>query len=475
MHEIKKYQNLFLAMAQIALRAEGTLSVREQEQRVGPTFDSLVARWFAGDAAMLQIPQFPSCPNTLTSLGSAARVQSVLKATTGTGRQIMDNAALLARCKQIKTEMLSQIANWNYICGYPANHHSYTIPTTGKNRDTAYRELVSMDWRITATRKLLKLLISCRGVQFEHSSSCTDECIRRARISCHFASRGLTRVQQEQAMRSRDSRQQLLVRQINSEADANEELERSEPSTIENRAPAATNAGSRSSFTEQPEPPNYSMEIEHVFRVYGPYAREVSPFFSELWVTHCQAQYSAGRTNAQNVQSQQQRGTVPGAPLPLNPLTHPQLRGGTGAANSRASDTNSQESIELVLSGMRREAENTNYLRARRDRIEQLQIAIQNCRELPGDNTAELNRLRTLSNQLCLADFNLPSAAACVSESAAAICAFSDWSNAVSFFLQLCSACRTRCLVSTACYSSTHFVSTTSRKQHATGSGEFES
>lgn len=411
---------------------------------------------------MLQIPQFPSCPLALTSLGSVARVQSVLKATTGTGRHVFDNAAILEKCKKLKTEMLSQIANWNYICGYPVHHHSYTLPTTGKNRNTAYKELVSMDWRITQTRKLLKLLISCRGVQFEHSSSCTDECIRNARISCHFASRGLTRVQQEQAMRSRDSRQQLLVRQINREADANEELERNDPPAVETRAPSAT-TGSRSSFTEQPEPPNYSMEIEHVFRIWGPYATEVSPFFSEMWVTHCQSQYSAGRANVQNVQSQQQRSAVPGAPMALNPLAHRHLREGT-AANSRASDANSQESTESELSRMRREAQDTNYLRARRDQIDQLQIAIRNCCDMPGDNSAELHRLRTRSNELCLADFDLPSRR--VSESVAPR-KFSARSIAISFILQFCSACR--CLrgdSGSTSSSSTHFVSTTSRKQH---------
>jgi hypothetical protein len=189
-HEIKKYQNLFIAMAQIAIRAEGTLSVPEQQIQLLASFESLVSRWFCGDASLLRIPDFPECPNALASLGSRERVINVLKCTCGTGRTMMDNAAMHARAKLIKKEMMVQIANWNMLCGCPANQATYGVPGTGKTRDSVYKALVSLDWRITQTRKLLKLLISCRGVQFQHSASCTEECIQRARESVYFASRG---------------------------------------------------------------------------------------------------------------------------------------------------------------------------------------------------------------------------------------------------------------------------------------------
>lgn len=190
-HEIKKYQNLFIAMASICVRAEGTLSVREQEARLLTNFETLVSRWFCGDSTMLQIPNFPECPVALTSLGSATRVQNVLKCTTGTGRRMMDNEEILNRCKELKKEMLLQIANWNMLCGCPGNHSSYGVPGTGRSKLQIYKSLVSVDWRVNQTRKLLKLLISCRGVQFQHSAQCTEECISRARQSVYFASRGV--------------------------------------------------------------------------------------------------------------------------------------------------------------------------------------------------------------------------------------------------------------------------------------------
>jgi hypothetical protein len=190
-HEIKKFQSLFIAMAQVTVRAEGTLSVQEQQTRLLANFEALVSRWFCGDSAMLRIPNFPPCPLALTSLGTATRVVNVLKCTTGTGRSMMDNEAMLERSKAIKKEMMSQIANWNMLCGCSGNDASYGDPGTGRNKDKLYKELVSVDWRVNQTRKLLKLLLSCQGVQFQHSASCTPECIRRARESVYFASRGL--------------------------------------------------------------------------------------------------------------------------------------------------------------------------------------------------------------------------------------------------------------------------------------------
>jgi hypothetical protein len=88
-HEIKKFQNLFIAMALcITVRAEGTLNVQEQHARLLTGFEALISRWFCGDSAMLRIPGFPECPQALRSMGSAARVINVLKCTTGTGRII---------------------------------------------------------------------------------------------------------------------------------------------------------------------------------------------------------------------------------------------------------------------------------------------------------------------------------------------------------------------------------------------------
>lgn len=182
-------------------------------------------------------------------------------------------------------------------------------------------------------------------------------------------------------MRSRDARSINLRNQVQAEADAAAELEseaNTEQSATANRAPAATSTGSRSSFTEQPEPPNYSLEIEHVFKVYGPYADVLTPFFSDLWHQHCQAEYAAGRSNVQSVRQQQTTTGNNG----LNPSAHPQLRIGTVTINSNSnnSSTGAEQLFASVVQPfferMQSEAQDTNFLRARENEINELSNAL---------------------------------------------------------------------------------------------------
>lgn len=185
-------------------------------------------------------------------------------------------------------------------------------------------------------------------------------------------------------MRARDSTSINLRNQVANEADAAEQLERetddATAAASSSRAPPATGTGSRSSFTEQPEPPNYSIEIEHVFKVYGPYAPQITPFFSELWQQHCQSEYATGRVNVAAIRQQER--SSQGQPF-LNPNAHTQLRMGTisSASACGTTDANSSEQqfISMVLpffDRMQQEAQDTNQLNARRDEINELSNAL---------------------------------------------------------------------------------------------------
>jgi hypothetical protein len=179
-------------------------------------------------------------------------------------------------------------------------------------------------------------------------------------------------------MRARDGPSVNLRNQVISEAEAADQLENESESNVPaaDRAPPSTSVGSRSSFTEQPEPPNYSIEIEHVFKVYGPYAEIVTPFFSELWQQHAQSDYAASRLNVQHVRHQARSSdgvTVPASFI--NPSAHPQLRmGQVGAVPA-----NDQQFITMVMpffDTVQREAQDTNYLNARRDEFNEITNAL---------------------------------------------------------------------------------------------------
>lgn len=184
-------------------------------------------------------------------------------------------------------------------------------------------------------------------------------------------------------MRARDSASVNLRREVADEASAAEQLEsesnEAQPSAAPSRAPPATGIGSRSSFTEQPEPPNYSIEIEYVFKVYGPFAPQITPFFSELWQQQCQSEYATGRANVSSIRRQERSSR--GHPF-LNTNAHPTLRMGTIDGNSTSSsgvNNSEQQFITMVMpffDRMTREAQETNQINARRDEMNELSNAL---------------------------------------------------------------------------------------------------
>jgi hypothetical protein len=266
-----------------------------------------------------------------------------------------------------------------------------------------------MHWRVTETRRLLALLLSCRGVQFENANLCTDACIRRARESVYFAARGLTKIQEALCRRSTNAAYQQLLEEVVQESNASEVLGNSaeqadsQSDATATRAPPATSRGSRSSFTEQPQPALYSLTIEYVFKVYGPYAQPVpSPFFQQLWATQAQSTYAIGRSTIATVITQRAQG----AGSSLNPALHPSLRNAAPALVSTRPET------AQALEQIRQEARFQNLILARREQRMELESALIVASTMPGIPLADLQGYRDRLLAFCRTPAVLPTLSA---------------------------------------------------------------
>jgi hypothetical protein len=262
-----------------------------------------------------------------------------------------------------------------------------------------------MHWRVTETRRLLALLLSCRGVQFENANLCTDECIKRARESVYFAARGLTKIQEAHCRRSTNAAYQQLLEEVVQESNASEALGNSaeqadsQSDATATRAPPATSRGSRSSFTEQPQPAGYSLTIEYVFKVYGPYAQPApSPFFQQLWATQAQSTYAVGRSTIATVITQRAQGVGSS----LNPALHSSLRNDAPALVSTRPET------AQALEQIRQEARLQNLILARREQRMELESALIVASTMPGIPLADLQGYRDRLLDFCRTPAVLP-------------------------------------------------------------------
>jgi len=242
-----------------------------------------------------------------------------------------------------------------------------------------------MDWRVNETRRLLALLLSCRGVQFDNANLCTDECIRRARESVYFASRGLTKIQQAACLRSTIPVYQMLADQVRQDTNAAEAIDIDENAESQNRPPAerappATSArGSRSSFTEQAQPALYSITIEYVFKTYGPYALQVSAMFVEAWAAVAQSTYAVGRTTiAEIVRARSQGGSV------VSPALHASLRNAVPAHVASAAP------VVQALENIRQEGRMQNFILSRREERQELECALAVALNTPNMNAVDV-------------------------------------------------------------------------------------
>lgn len=260
---------------------------------------------------------------------------------------------------------------------------------------------------MTETRRLLALLISCRGVQFENANLCTDECIRKARESVYFAARGLTKIQEVHCRRSNLEQYRAIFAEVMDEANASESLENNAAEAViangSTRAPPATSRGSRSSFTEQPQPALYSITIQYVFKVYGPYATDVCAFFQQLWSSQAQSTYAVGRTTVAEIVAQRTQGGAV-----LSPALHPSLRNGLGQP---ALGSTMHETVQ-ALEGIRQEGRLQNLILARREERLELESALIVASSMPGMSPADLQGYRDRLLLFCRTPAVLPTLSA---------------------------------------------------------------
>ena len=125
------------------------------------------------------------------------------------------------------------------------------------------------------------------GVDCEVSRlHCTAEKIREARVSHFYATRGYTITQEQADARRYNANPQNRVcirRQINELVDA--QIARDgEPVHDSGRAPAETQM--RLSFEESNQPPDYDLLECYVFKVFGPYAGQLTAFWNDEWSSY---------------------------------------------------------------------------------------------------------------------------------------------------------------------------------------------
>jgi hypothetical protein len=159
-----------------------------------------------------------------------------------------------------------------------------------------------MAWRIKETKDVLNRRIAWYtakrnfelialthvarfGIDCEHSRThCTAEKIKEAWVSYFYATRGYT-ISEEQADTHRYNRNpqnhSTIRRQINELVDA--QMAR-DGELVPGRAPP--DAQMRLSFEESNQPPDYDIMECHVFKVFGPYAGQLTAFWNDEWSSY---------------------------------------------------------------------------------------------------------------------------------------------------------------------------------------------
>jgi hypothetical protein len=345
---VKRYQALLICVAHSEVRASGTggtLSTKEQETLLEQSYKRHCRLWYQDDANLVRSPNFPVCSASMKSVGSVKRFVKMMLNSTGTGERQLNGPSLLRKYKEIiKKGMLKLIADWNMLCGRTFGSAIIGKPPTGVTNVAMYQRLVRTTYRREETNRVLKLRIACRNVEFGNANLCTDEGIREARISYHYATRGFTKTDQDADKRVYDrlatmrdvQRDRALARytpirdQVLASVDADETLERQNQNATSNandeadsRAPPS--ASSTQSFTELPMPEQYDLELGLVFKVFGPYEgpNHMSPFWTEAWNEHRAMTSFPGRQTTQHRQASQNEALRSGVQPSAFPGTTP--------------------------------------------------------------------------------------------------------------------------------------------------------
>jgi hypothetical protein len=160
-----------------------------------------------------------------------------------------------------------------------------------------------MAWRIKETQEVLNRRIAWytakrnfRLIAFTHVARfgvdceasrlhCTATKIREARVSHFYATRGYT-ITEEQAdarrFASNPQNRSCIRRQINELVDA--QIARDGEPVLSDRAPPEIQM--RLSFEESNQPPDFDIAECYVFKVFGPYAGQLTAFWTDEWSSY---------------------------------------------------------------------------------------------------------------------------------------------------------------------------------------------
>jgi hypothetical protein len=313
---MKRYQALFMIVAHSEVRSrgdQGTLSTKQQETVILDSYKNHIRLWYRDDSDLVGTPNFPRCPDALKRVGNEDAVVDCMLSTTQTGKNAFTGASMLRKAKDLKTDFLKLIADWNMLCGNSRLGTRVGKPPTGVFPADIYKRLVATHFRKEETLRVLQLRLSCAGLEFPQQAHCTADKIREARFSVHYASRGLSKTQEQDDMRifaagSTARLQRWAIRgQMTRLVEADEHHEAANPPVSSGaRAPPA--ASSRQSFVEQDQPEHYDIELGFAFKVFGPYegASHMSPFWTSAWSQYrASSGQHAGRAVADHRQNSQ--------------------------------------------------------------------------------------------------------------------------------------------------------------------------
>jgi hypothetical protein len=253
------------------------------------------------------------------------------------------------------------------------------------------------------------------GVSFPQSAHCTLEKITEAYVSHFYATRGYTAAEERgDTNRSRSNGRTAVFairRQIDELVEA-EYVANGSPVAAE-RAPPDTHM--RRSFTEEAQPSHWDIEERHAFRVFGPPAGALSPFWSNEWNQHRQSTSTgafAGRATTNGRQVSADAAAQSGTPI-VFPGTVGDLRQVVGTGRGRSAVTSNLNNSDLIAADQRRQvlAVGLDRLNAtavhqnavalwnslnnqRAQEVTQMQMAITAAESIPGFNIDDLASMR---------------------------------------------------------------------------------
>ncbi len=250
------------------------------------------------------------------------------------------------------------------------------------------------------------------GVRFAQSDLCTVEKITEAHVSHFYATRGYTAAEQvgdTNRFRANGRGARFAIRrQIDELVEAEYVVNGGPVSIAGNRAPPDTHL--RRSFSEEAQPSHWDLAERHAFRVFGPPAGALTPFWSNEWNEHRQSTNNGafvGRATTNERQVAADEAAQSGNPA-VFPGSVGNLNEVVGTGRGRSANLNnsnpSNQRREVLAAGLDRlnaTAVHQNSValwnslnNQRAQEVAQLQMAITAAESIPGFCTTELAAMR---------------------------------------------------------------------------------